>query len=291
MNVSVFIPTYNSAQWLPQVIDSVLKQTVKPCEILVADDGSTDATREVVAQYGSQITYRYFNHAGVYSIRNEMLKRVKGDWFLNLDADNWIDPDFLEKAVAIICENQDERLAFVYPDLLTFGDYEQRQRVPDFDVNRFKLGNFVDMNSLVRTEPARRLGFDLRFNDGWGDYDFFLSLAERGFYGLPLHTSPLHYRIHAKSITATTAVFDGKQQLMRRIVAKHTSFFSREEGLRAIRLFSPEAVMRHRLTDLWLSRRRKDALLFFLRLLVKHPQAVFSPAVVKRLLHLPTRFS
>lgn len=281
MRVSVFIPTYNYARFLPQAIESVLAQTMKPCEIIIADDGSTDETAELVAGYGDAVRYVRFDNLGVYTVRDAVLKMLKGDWFLNLDADNWIEPDFLEQAAALIASCDDDKLGFVYPDAQTFGDYVRFQPVPAFNIERFKLGNFVDMNSLVRTNVAQHFGFDSAFNDGWGDYDFFLSLAENGFYGIPLRSSRLHYRVHAESITAETKVFDRKQQLMRRIVEKHSDFFSLEEGKRAIHWFAPEGVMRHRLCELWWARRYGEALRLGFRTLFKHPHVFFSFAVLK----------
>jgi glycosyltransferase involved in cell wall biosynthesis len=281
VNISVFIPTYNYAAFLPQAVESVLAQTLKPCEIIVADDGSTDDTAAVVAKYGDAVRYVRFDHQGVYAVRQAMLSMLKGDWFFNLDADNWIEPDFLEKAAEQVASSRDDTLAFVYPDAVTFGDYERLQPVPEFDVERFKLGNFVDMNSLVKTEAARRFGFDPAFNDGWGDYDFFLTLAKHGYRGVPLRASRLRYRVHAGSITAATKAFDRKQRLMRRIVQKHADFFSEEEGRQAIARFAPEAVMRHRLSELWWAGRRLAALRFALRMLFTHPQAFLSKAVAK----------
>ena len=289
MNISVFIPTYNSAAFLPQAIESVLAQTLPPVEIVVADDGSTDDTAAVVARYADRVAYRRFEHRGVYALRDAMIRDVQGDWFFNLDADNWIEPDFLEKAAQVVAASAADRLAFVYPDVVTFGDYVRGQPVPAFDPERFKTGNFVDMNSLVKTEPARRLGFDPAFNDGWGDYDFFLTLAKHGFLGVPLRTSPLHYRVHAGSITAATKAFDRKQRLMRRIVEKHADFFSEEEARRAIATFAPEAVMRHRLCELWWAGRRVATLRVAARMMLTHPQAFFSKAVVARLLGLDAR--
>ena len=283
MTLTVFIPTYNNAAFLPQAIESALAQTLRPLEIVVADDGSTDDTAEVVARYGDAVRYVRFDHCGVYAVRNAVLREIRGDWFLNLDADNWIEPDFLEKAAQAVAESADDRLAFIYPDAITFGDYVRKIAVPDFDPERFKSGNFVDMNSLVKTETARRFGFDPAFNDGWGDYDFFLTLAKRGYRGVRLRGTPLHYRVHAGSITAATKTFDRKQRLMRRIVQKHADFFSEEEGRRAIAKFAPEAVMRHRLCELWWAGRRVAALRFAGHLLVAHPQAFFSQAVIARL--------
>ena len=121
--VSVIIPTYNYAQYLSQAIESVLAQTVKPLEIIVADDGSTDNTAKVVARYGDAVRYRRFDHCGVYAVREAMLAELRGDWFLNLDADNWIEPNFLEQALAVVARHGEDRaFAFVYPDIRRFGD-------------------------------------------------------------------------------------------------------------------------------------------------------------------------
>lgn len=278
VRISVFIPTYNNAAFLPQAIASTLAQTLRPLEIFIADDGSADNTADVVAGYGGAVRYVRFEHRGVSAVRNEMLALVRGDWFLNLDADDWIEPDFLEKAVYLV-KPEDDRLAFVYSDFTTFGDYKRRVRAPEYEAERFKLGNFVSMNALIRTEPARLHGFDPAFNDGWGDYDFFLTLAKNGFHGIAMHASHYHYRVHGASITAKTKQYDRKQQLMRRIVEKHGDFFSPEEAGRAIAKFAPEAVMRHRLSEFWWAGRYGAALRFALETLISHPRA-FSPAAI-----------
>ena len=63
MKISVVIPTYNHAQWLPESIESALNQTLKPYEIIVVDDGSKDNTKEVVSRY--PVTYVYQQNAGL----------------------------------------------------------------------------------------------------------------------------------------------------------------------------------------------------------------------------------
>jgi Glycosyltransferases involved in cell wall biogenesis len=279
---SVVIPTYNYAEFLPQAIDSVLAQTRRPVEIIVADDGSTDHTQEVAARYGDKIAYLRFDHQGVYAVRQELLGRIKGEWFLNLDADNWIEPDFLEEsAKRIFSAKGDGELAFAYPDIVTFGDYEERIPAREFSIGHFKLGNFVDMNSVIRTDAARRVGFDAAFNDGWGDYDFFLSLAERGCAGIPQRASPLHYRVHSTSLTAATQVSDKKQRLMRRIIEKHPSFFTAEEARRAVAHFSPDAVLRGRICALFKARRFAAGVRALCNAMLRRPSAIFSFGVFK----------
>ena len=284
-SVSILIPTYNYGRFLIQAIDSVLAQTVKPLEVVVADDGSTDDTEAVVARYGEAVKYRKFEHQGVFSVRQAMLAELRGDWFLNLDADDWIQPDFLEKALAVVSERAgDERLAFVYADRVDYGAYDRLIVAPEFDAQLFKRGNFVPMDSLIRTEVTRRFGFDAAFNGGWGDYDFFLTLAKNGYCGARLAGSPIHCRVHPASITEATAEADRKQRLMRQIVAKHSDFFAPEEAQLAIRLFSPEAVLRYRVCErVWAGQYTRAAGML-VKLLFTRPQVILSADVANRIL-------
>lgn len=75
------------------------------------------------------------------------------------------------------------------------------------------------------------------------------------------------------------ALWGEKQRLMRRIVAKHADFFSAAEAARAVVKFAPEAVMRHRLSELWWARRYGEAQRFALETLISTPRT-FSPAAI-----------
>lgn len=233
--MSVVIPTYNYASFLPQAIESVLAQTVKPLEILVGDDGSTDDTAAVAARYGDAVKYRRFSHVGVYALRQAMLPEIRGDWFLNLDADNWIEPDFLEQMSSAIQANEaDGALAFAYPDMQRFGISYGRVERPEFDAQRLKTGNYIDMNSVIRVDVARKFGFDPAFNSGQGDYDFFLTLAKNGYRGMRVPDALLHYRVHGGSISQGVGRRGDQRRIMGRIVRKHRNFFSPVEARSAL---------------------------------------------------------
>ncbi len=141
----------------------------------------------------------------------------------NLDADNWVEPEFLERAVDVLGREDDDKLAFIYPDSVTFGDYERHNRAPEFSLERFKTGNYVDMNSLVNTSIARQFGFDPAFNDGWGDYDFFLTLAKNGYTGRRMPDCPLRYRVHGASITASTREYELRAAVPNAVVLRQDS--------------------------------------------------------------------
>ncbi len=100
--VSVVIPAWNSAGTLPRAIDSVLAQTWEPREIIVVDDGGTDATPALLAGYGERV--RVFSQAngGPASARNRGLSEARGQYVAFLDADDHWLPEKLERQVALL---------------------------------------------------------------------------------------------------------------------------------------------------------------------------------------------
>lgn len=86
--VSVVIPTYNRASQVPGAVRSVLEQTGVSCEVLVIDDGSTDATAEALAPFMDRIRYIRTENRGVSAARNRGILEATGDWIAFLDSDD-----------------------------------------------------------------------------------------------------------------------------------------------------------------------------------------------------------
>ncbi len=91
MKISVIIPTFNRSKTIFRAIDSILKQTYKPYEIIVVDDGSTDGTKDLVINKYPSIKYFYQSNNGVSKARNKGLHESKGEWIAFLDSDDeWL---------------------------------------------------------------------------------------------------------------------------------------------------------------------------------------------------------
>ena len=90
MKISVIIPTYNRKKYIKRAIDSVIRQSYKPFEIIVIDDGSTDGTYEFIKKSysSSQISLEKQINNGVSSARNKGVKLANGDWIAFLDSDD-----------------------------------------------------------------------------------------------------------------------------------------------------------------------------------------------------------
>lgn len=97
MNVSVIIPTYNYARFLREAIDSALAQTRPALEVIVVDDGSTDGTRELLAEYGERIRVLSQQNQGVAAARNAGIGAANGDYLAFLDSDDAWYPRKLEQ--------------------------------------------------------------------------------------------------------------------------------------------------------------------------------------------------
>ena len=100
--VSVIMPAYNAEQYVDEAIESALAQTYRPIEVLVADDGSTDGTAEVVRGYGKPVVYLHRENAGPAAARNLALEHAKGKYVAFLDADDLWHPRKLEAQVPLL---------------------------------------------------------------------------------------------------------------------------------------------------------------------------------------------
>lgn len=100
--VSIIIPIYNVAEYLPRCIESVLNQDNIDLEVLLINDGSTDSSGEVCEEYAKndrRVRVFHQKNEGVSSARNKGLENSTGDWICFIDADDWIEPNSIQKII------------------------------------------------------------------------------------------------------------------------------------------------------------------------------------------------
>jgi glycosyltransferase involved in cell wall biosynthesis len=100
--VSVIIPTYNSARFLPEALESVFSQNYADYEVIVVDDGSTDETMAVLQPYAGRIRYTWQQNAGSAVARNTGLDMARGEYIVFLDADDLLLPGKLREQAAFL---------------------------------------------------------------------------------------------------------------------------------------------------------------------------------------------
>ena len=121
--VSVVIPTFNCAAYLPLAIDSVLKQSYKDLEILVVDDGSTDGTVDQISHYAKHIRYLYQENEGASTARNRALEMSTGEYIAYLDADDVWYPQKLERQVEYL--DRDTECGLVHSEVCVIDEQDE----------------------------------------------------------------------------------------------------------------------------------------------------------------------
>ena len=106
--IAVIIPTYNRCDLLKRAINSVIKQTITPKEIIIVDNGSTDQTYQMVSSLFPEINYFIEKKRGVSAARNKGILESKSKWIAFLDSDDAWKPTKLEKQMEYSVFNQDK---------------------------------------------------------------------------------------------------------------------------------------------------------------------------------------
>lgn len=114
--VTVYITNYNYERFIRQSIESVLAQSLQDLELVIIDDGSTDASRAIIEDYRDRdgITIIYQQNKGLNITNNVAMRVAKGKYLMRLDADDYLVADALERMVAPL--EEDDELGLVFPD-------------------------------------------------------------------------------------------------------------------------------------------------------------------------------
>lgn len=170
MRISVVIPAYNAARFLPRCLASVLAQTHSAEEILVVDDGSTDDTAAVASSFGG-VRVLSRSNGGLSAARNTGIQSATGDWIALLDADDLWAPEKL----AAQAERVRPDTVLVYTGIRVFGEDGVHQVCTAMDPaearKALRYRNPITPSSVIARREAllRDGGFreDLRACEDW----------------------------------------------------------------------------------------------------------------------------
>lgn len=204
--VSIIIPTYNAAHFLPEAVDSIRQQSfLPPLEIIIVDDGSTDNTAALVPQLGADVRYFYQENRGPAAARNRGIAAARGEIIGFLDADDLYTPDKFQIQVTRLLDDPSidivqGRIKYVRLK----GAVEREIRLDENDSVTF----FLIGGALFRKSVFDQIGLfdeELRFSE---DHDFFLKIRD---HNIPLTLTrhiTLHYRLHSGNMTNHKTITD-----------------------------------------------------------------------------------
>lgn len=218
--VSVVIPCYRQAHFLPQAVRSVLDQTWPDVEAIVIDDGSPDEPLAHLGDLASdpRVVFLRQENAGPSAARNAGVRVSRGAFLNFLDSDNWLAPEFCERLLPLLTRS--EGLGFVYCDM--HHTYEARTwqaAGEDYSVGKSRRqvsgnilpslllgGYFAPQNVLLRKTVMDQVGiFDtdpaLHGNEDW---ELWLRIAASGHLVQYLDEKLVYHRIHEHNMSANT---------------------------------------------------------------------------------------
>ncbi len=240
--VSVIIPTYNSAHFLGQAIESVLEQTYRDWELIVVDDGSVDNTPDVVAHYDHHnMRYCRQENKGPSSARNVGIRASSGDLLAFLDADDVILPQKLAFQVAMLDEHPEFELvysAWQYVDesgtriLSEMRPNKQGHLLKDLLLCKFF---FVPGAAIVRHNCLAQVGLFDESLAAAEDIDLWIRIALAGYVFGYVDEPLLRYRLVRGSLSHRLA------NHARSELARLDKFFANPELPEDIKTLKPEA--------------------------------------------------
>lgn len=196
-SVSVIVPCYNGGTFMPQLLGSLARQTFRDFEIIIVDDGSTDAaTLQVLGHLDPSVRVIRQANKGLSAARNAGIAAGGADLVLTLDCDDMIAPAYLSEAVALLdAAPADVALVLSHQQLAgaASGPLERH-------FNRFDLlfANPIPSAVLLRKSAWQEVGgYDETMREGYEDWEFYLRLMLRGFRGI---TIPKPYVIYNVSV-------------------------------------------------------------------------------------------
>ncbi len=215
--VSILMLTYNRASYIKEAIQSVLKQTYPDFELHIIDDGSTDATAELVVKFtDSRVKYhRSSTNKGLIERRKESLTYANGMYIAILDSDDaWNDPGKLQAQVAYMEANPDCAVVGTFINRInqageTIGTDKYAESDSTIRKTILVRNQFAHSSVLLRTAFVEKTA-GYRDTTLAEDLDLFLQLGQVGtFANLPVYTT--NYRIHGES-------FGSKRVLMAKAI-------------------------------------------------------------------------
>lgn len=225
--VSVVIPVYNGERYLAEAIESVLTQTFRPIEIVVVDDGSTDASGAIAKGYDNDLVrYSYQKNDGVCAARNWGVALARGTFLAFLDSDDLWMPEKLSLQMAAIERETD--LDMVFGQVRQFYSPEldpppEANAVNDQEV----LSGYCPGTMLIRRDVFARVG---PFDTDWriGEFvDWYSRAVDKGLKSIVIPKMLMKRRIHKNN----TGIRDRESRTDYLRILKRALDRRREQGL------------------------------------------------------------
>jgi glycosyltransferase involved in cell wall biosynthesis len=225
--VSVIIPCYNMGPYVHEALKSALVQTLQQIEVIIVNDGSTDEFTRLLLDLldHPKVQIIHQDNNGLSAARNAGIRQARGRYICCLDADDRLRPPFLERAFAIL-EEQDD-VGFVTSYYQTFDDSHDLFQYNHCNLPEMLVKNQVMVSALFRREAWERIGGYCETLSGLQDWDFWIGILELGYRGMMIPDVLFEYRVRPDSMLATSRQPENYGRLLKQISERHRTAYSR----------------------------------------------------------------
>lgn len=222
--VSVVVPCYNGGRFIAQLVESLDRQTFRDFEIIIVDDGSTDAaTASVLDGLRPSIRVIRQPNKGLSAARNAGIAAASAGLVMPLDCDDRIEPPFLGEAVALMqSAPADVAIVLCHKHLAGAADGFLERHFNRFDL---LFSNPIPSGVLLRKAAWQAVGgYDATMRDGYEDWEFYLRLMLYGYRGVTIPKPYLVYHVSTGGMLFNQS--SGKHAaIWRRIRRKHAAAY------------------------------------------------------------------
>ena len=192
--VSVIIPSYNAAKYLPEALESILNQTRKADEIILIDDGSTDNTEQLISSYPEVIYFKQEN-SGTAAALNEGIKKSSGDILAFLDADDIWMPDKINLQLNALQQNPAIDMIFGWIEQFISPELAEQEK----SKIEFQQGAMIGRHKstwLIKREAFYKVGF-FKGSFALEEFlDWYMKAKENGLTEIIIEQTLARRRIH-----------------------------------------------------------------------------------------------
>lgn len=197
--ISIVVPAYNQAEFLPDALDSALNQTVE-CEVTCIVDGATDGSLEIAKGYEKKgVKVISQTNRGLASARNTGIMNAIGDFVIPLDSDDILLDNCAERITKAIWETNAD---IISPSFKEFGlSQAEVILMPNPTLEDFKTANRVGYCSAIRRSVLLAVGgYNPKMQLGFEDFDLWFDLLKRNYKIVTIPEILWLYRVKAKSM-------------------------------------------------------------------------------------------
>jgi glycosyltransferase involved in cell wall biosynthesis len=275
-NVTVIIPCYNDGRYILEAVNSILNQTLKAEKIIIVDDGSNAETKKVLKNIKhSSVEIIYQENKGVSNARNTAIALARTDYILNLDADDYFEPSFIEKAVDVLDNNN--QVVAVSSYCRSFNNDKTIEIIKPLGgkLKDFIVINNGRANSMFFKKSWEAVGgFDEKMHEGYEDWEFWIAILEQEGTMHIIKEVLSHYRI--KNTSRDQKALDNHDfELRKYIYLKHKVIYETYLDFYVFQLLIQNSLLRNGIS------KAKNSIEFNLGKFILTPFRLFKNKVVK----------